>query len=56
LEGTPLFLEKDPTYRNRKQDPGENFMQSLKKNLGDLYSSSRLKSLKAITKKKGESR
>lgn len=56
LEGTPLFLEKDPTYRNKKRDPGENFMQSLRKNLGDLYNTSRLKSLTSITKKKGESR
>jgi len=56
LEGTPLFIEKDPTYRNKKQDPGENFMQSLRKNLGDLYNTSRLKSVMSITKKKGELR
>jgi len=56
FEGTPLFLEKNQTYRNKKQDPGENFMQSLRKNLGDLYNKSRLKSVTSITKKKGESR
>jgi len=54
LEGTPLFIEKDPTYRNAKQDPGENFMRSLRKNLFDLYARSRLKTQKSITKKRGE--
>jgi len=50
FEGTPLFIEKNPTYRNEKQDPGGNFMKSLRRNLYDLYNRSRLKSLKSITK------
>ena len=50
FEGTPLFIEKDPTYRNVKVDPGKGFMKSLRKELYDLYKASRLKPLKSLNK------
>jgi len=36
FEGTPLFLERDPRYRNRKSDPGPAFMGALRRRLADL--------------------
>jgi len=36
FEGTALFLERDPRYRNRKGDPGSAFMARLRGRLGDL--------------------
>lgn len=36
FEGSPLFREKDATYRNAKQDPGKPFMNALRSRLADL--------------------
>lgn len=36
LEGTPLFVERDPGYRNRKPDPGEDFMRAVRRAVADL--------------------
>lgn len=33
LEGTPLFEEKDPTYRTTKPDPGPEFMKQVRARL-----------------------
>jgi len=46
LEGSSLFIEKDPTYRNVKTDPGEGFMKALRTMLQDLYDEARLKTIK----------
>lgn len=37
FETSPLFLEKDPTYRTRKIDPGDKFMTEMRNALADLY-------------------
>ncbi|MBZ0231280.1 MAG: N-acetylmuramoyl-L-alanine amidase [Deltaproteobacteria bacterium] len=36
LEGTPWFVERDPTYRNKKPDPGARFMAAVRAKLTDL--------------------
>lgn len=36
MEGTPFFLELDPNYRNRKPDPGADFMGQVRALVGDL--------------------
>jgi N-acetylmuramoyl-L-alanine amidase len=36
FEGSPIFREKDATYRNAKQDPGKAFMAALRKHLAPL--------------------
>jgi hypothetical protein len=36
LEGTPLFQEADSAYRNRKADPGPEFMAALRAAVADL--------------------
>ena len=36
LEGTPLFVERDPRYRNSKPDPGARFMAAVRAKLADL--------------------
>lgn len=36
FDGTPLFQELDPKYRNAKPDPGPEFMALLRKDLHDL--------------------
>ena len=36
LEGTPWFVELDPTYRNRKGDPGPRFMAKVRAAVADL--------------------
>lgn len=36
LEGTPLWLERDPKYRNRKGDPGPAFMKKVRAKIADL--------------------
>jgi N-acetyl-anhydromuramyl-L-alanine amidase AmpD len=36
LENTPLFRERDATYRNAKADPGPRFMSRLRDRLRDL--------------------
>ncbi len=46
FEGTPLFIEKDPNYRNKKTDPGEGFMKALRSMLQDLYDGTKLKTIK----------
>ncbi len=36
MESTPLFLERDPEYRNNKPDPGMDFMRKVRKLAEDL--------------------
>jgi N-acetyl-anhydromuramyl-L-alanine amidase AmpD len=36
MERTPLFLERDPKYRNTKPDPGTEFMQRVRAMVADL--------------------
>ncbi len=36
LEGTPWFVERDPTYRNTKPDPGARFMAAVRARVVDL--------------------
>jgi hypothetical protein len=36
LEGTPWFVELDPSYRNRKGDPGPRFMAKVRAAVADL--------------------
>ena len=36
FEGSPLFRERDPTYRTAKADPGRSFMRRLRARLKDL--------------------
>jgi N-acetylmuramoyl-L-alanine amidase len=36
MEGTPLFLELDPKYRNNKPDPGAEFMSKVRTLVRDL--------------------
>jgi N-acetyl-anhydromuramyl-L-alanine amidase AmpD len=36
MEGTPLFLELDPKYRNTKPDPGAEFMEKVRERVADL--------------------
>jgi len=36
MEGHPYFLELDPKYRNRKPDPGAEFMKKVRERLEDL--------------------
>ena len=36
FEKSPLWLEKDSTYRTEKVDPGERFMQSVRESIADL--------------------
>jgi N-acetylmuramoyl-L-alanine amidase len=36
MEGTPLFLELDPKYRNTKPDPGADFMKKVRALVADL--------------------
>ncbi len=36
MEGHPYFLERDPTYRNRKSDPGAEFMRKVRAKVADL--------------------
>jgi hypothetical protein len=36
LEGTSWFVERDPTYRNKKPDPGDRFMAAVRAKLSDL--------------------
>ena len=35
-DGTPVFVELDPKYRNQKQDPGEEFMRRIREKVADL--------------------
>jgi len=37
MEGTPLFLELDPKYRNQKPDPGADFMTRVRAMVKDLH-------------------
>lgn len=41
MEGHPYFLERDPKYRNRKPDPGPNFMKKVRALVSDLNLKSR---------------
>lgn len=36
MEGTPLWRERDPRYRNRKGDPGDGFMRRVRARVADL--------------------
>ncbi|HUQ05616.1 MAG TPA: peptidoglycan recognition family protein [Kofleriaceae bacterium] len=36
LEGTEWFVERDPTYRNKKPDPGPRFMAAVRARIADL--------------------
>jgi N-acetylmuramoyl-L-alanine amidase len=36
MESTPLFLERDPGYRNSKPDPGNDFMRKVRALVKDL--------------------
>lgn len=36
MEGHPYFLELDPKYRNRKPDPGAEFMKKVRAQVADL--------------------
>ncbi|NJD10967.1 MAG: N-acetylmuramoyl-L-alanine amidase [Gemmatimonadetes bacterium] len=36
FEGTPLWRERDPTYRTSKVDPGERFMNAVRTAVADL--------------------
>jgi beta-N-acetylhexosaminidase len=36
FESSPLWLEKDSTYRTEKVDPGERFMREVKNGVGEL--------------------
>lgn len=36
MEGTPYFVELDPRYRNRKPDPGAEFMKKVRALVADL--------------------
>ena len=36
MEGHEYFLERDPKYRNRKSDPGREFMRSVRARVADL--------------------
>jgi N-acetylmuramoyl-L-alanine amidase len=36
MEGTPLFVERDPNYRNNKPDPGNDFMRKVRALVKDL--------------------
>jgi len=36
FENSPLWLERDSTYRTEKVDPGERFMQSVRNGVADL--------------------
>lgn len=36
LEGTKWFVERDPTYRNAKPDPGDRFMTAVRAKITDL--------------------
>jgi len=36
LESSPLWLEKDASYRTKKADPGDRFMRSVRKEVEDL--------------------
>lgn len=36
FEKTPLWVERDPAYRNVKPDPGEAFMRKVRKKVADL--------------------
>ncbi len=36
LEGTRWFVERDPTYRNAKGDPGDRFMRAVRARITDL--------------------
>jgi hypothetical protein len=35
MEGTPLFVELDPKYRNQKPDPGPAFMDKVREKVKD---------------------
>lgn len=48
FEATPLFLEKDPSYRTVKTDPGVEFMSELRVRLKDLVRNSRLCDIASI--------
>jgi N-acetylmuramoyl-L-alanine amidase len=37
MEGHPYFRERDPAYRNRKVDPGAEFMRRVRARLSDLH-------------------
>ena len=37
LEGTPWFVERDPTYRNKKPDPGPRFIAAVRAKVADLH-------------------
>lgn len=37
MEGTRFWLERDPSYRNRKPDPGAGFMKKVRARLVDLH-------------------
>jgi len=36
LRDSPLFVERDPAYRNDKPDPGERFMAAVRERVADL--------------------
>ena len=36
MEGHPYFVELDPKYRNRKGDPGNDFMRAVRAKISDL--------------------
>lgn len=37
FEGHPLWLELDDSYRTQKQDPGDRFMQAVRRGVADLH-------------------
>ncbi len=37
FEGHPLWMEKDPNYRTQKVDPGDRFMQAVRRGVADLH-------------------
>jgi N-acetylmuramoyl-L-alanine amidase len=36
MEGTPLWMERDASYRNRKPDPGKEFMRKVRARVAEL--------------------
>ncbi len=36
MENSPLWMEKDPNYRTVKYDPGDRFMEAVRKGVSDL--------------------
>jgi hypothetical protein len=37
FRANPYYIERDPSYRNSKDDPGPRFMAAVRARLGDLH-------------------